>query len=65
MHRHLRISFTKRRELLAEHLEVCSATLQHMENCSECTDDGYCPLGSKLYEKFLLVKSRAKLLFDE
>lgn len=64
MHKRLRVSFTKYRELLTEHLAVCSATLQHMENCTDCTDDGYCPVGAELYERFLLVKARAKLVAD-
>jgi hypothetical protein len=64
MHKRLRVSFTKYAEILKEHLAVCSATLHHMENCSNCTDDGYCPAGAELYEKFKAVKARARLVTD-
>jgi hypothetical protein len=64
MHRQLRVSFTKRCELVEEHLAICTATLHHMENCTDCTDDGFCPVGTELYERFKSVRARAKLVTD-
>jgi len=62
MHKRLRIAFSRRIELLQVDIDACDATIRHLDACKECTDDVFCPAGAKLYDKFLIAQSRAKLL---
>lgn len=62
MHRRLRIAFSTRLRLLKEDVLVCEATISHIDTCNLCEADEFCPAGENLYQRFLLAKSRSKLL---
>jgi hypothetical protein len=64
MHKQMRISLTHRRYLLQQDIAACDATIKHMEACTECRDDFFCPVGDQLYQTFILAKARAKLVTD-
>jgi len=48
--------------LLQADIDVCDATIRHIDSCKVCHDDDLCPEGQSLYDRFMLAHSRGKLL---
>ena len=62
MHKRMRIRLSYRKELLQRDIEVCDATISHLDACLDCEDDHFCSVGQELYDGFILAQSRAKVL---
>ena len=57
-HHRLRIPERSRLDILRSFNDVCIDAINHIQNCSACTDDGLCPDGQIHYEKFIEVQAR-------
>jgi hypothetical protein len=62
VHKRIRIAFSTRMRLLQADIDICDATIRHIDTCPHCKDDDLCPEGQELYDGFMIAHSRGKLL---
>jgi hypothetical protein len=65
MHKRLRIAFSKRVELIQTDIDACDATIRHITDCPNCTEEDLCAEGDALYQNYLLANARAKMLMED
>jgi hypothetical protein len=51
--------------LLQQDIDICDATIRHIDACSTCTEEKLCDVGTDLWGAFLTAQSRSKLLLGD